>query len=141
MATAQLNSTIHELWEASPCEYIYDAELPTDSLVFSRWPTEPVAESQLNFAKLASEWRSATAGLPRVKDKVSHSTYLRIIYWGSEAIPHILADLENSEEPAHWFEALGRITGSDPVPQQDRGNLKRMAEAWIRWGRKKNLTF
>jgi hypothetical protein len=35
----------------------------------------------------------------------------------------------------HWFVALKRIAGEDPVPPQARGDLDRMAEAWLSWGR------
>jgi len=51
---------------------------------------------------------------------------------GREALPLILGALRR--EPDHWFVALRRITGEDPVPEDARGDLHRMAEAWLRWG-------
>jgi len=36
----------------------------------------------------------------------------------------------------HWHRALRQITGADPVPPADRGNLDKAAEAWLRWGKK-----
>jgi hypothetical protein len=44
----------------------------------------------------------------------------------------ILAELE--ARPDHWFWALNAITGSDPVPQADRGIMEKMAKAWLAWG-------
>jgi len=31
--------------------------------------------------------------------------------------------------------ALSYLTGANPVAPKDRGNLKRMKDAWLRWGR------
>ena len=42
---------------------------------------------------------------------------------------------ELRREPDHWFVALKRITGADPVPAEARGDLDRMAEAWLNWSR------
>lgn len=105
-------------------------------LISCDWPSEPIAEESRLFNDLANEWCEQTAGLPRVIDKLKHSTYQRIINWGENAVPHILADLrDNIEHPKHWFEALQGITGADPVPAKDRGDIRKMAEAWIKWGR------
>lgn len=103
-------------------------------LVASSCPIYPVSERAKLFRSLADEWRRQTAGLPRVKDRISHPLYLQIIDWGEDAVPHILSELMN-REPDHWFEALSQITGADPVPLQSRGNVREMADAWVRWGR------
>lgn len=104
------------------------------TLVASSCPIFPVSEEAKLFRSLADEWRRQTAGLPRVKDRLSHPVYLQIIDWGEDAVPHILSELMN-REPDHWFEALSQITGANPVPLQSRGNVREMADAWVRWGR------
>ena len=104
------------------------------TLVASSCPIYPVSEEAKLFRSLADEWRRKTAGLPRVKDRISHPLYLQIIDWGEDAVPHILSELMN-REPDHWFEALSQITGANPVPLQSRGNVREMADAWVRWGR------
>ena len=104
------------------------------TLVASSCPIYPVSEEAKLFRSLADEWRRKTAGLPRVKDRISHPLYLQIIDWGEDAVPHILSELMN-REPDHWFEALSQITGANPVPLQSRGNVREMADAWGRWGR------
>jgi len=38
-----------------------------------------------------------------------------------------------TEGAENW--ALPRITGADPVPECDRGNIAKMSAAWLRWGR------
>ncbi len=47
-------------------------------------------------------------------------------------VPYIIQDmLENG--PNHWFNALSRITGANPITKDIVGNLDKMADAWITW--------
>lgn len=55
---------------------------------------------------------------------------------GHTAIRLIL--LEMKKRPGHWFWALKSITGEDPVLPEQRGRMKEMTQAWLRWGREKN---
>jgi hypothetical protein len=53
---------------------------------------------------------------------------------GGKAIPLILQQLENNpDDPDHWFWALHALTGVDPVPAEDRGDMRGMARAWLEW--------
>ena len=36
-------------------------------------------------------------------------------------------------------DATAEITGANPVPPEDSGNIRRMATAWLAWGRAKGL--
>ena len=58
--------------------------------------------------------------------------YQAIIRMGKPAIPFILDELRR--EPDHWFVALKQITGEDPIPEEARGNMRGMADAWLKWG-------
>jgi hypothetical protein len=60
-------------------------------------------------------------------------TYQEIIAMGTPAIPWLLREL--STDIHHWGYALEKITGENPVPEQDAGDLRRVAEAWIKWGK------
>ena len=55
---------------------------------------------------------------------------------GPDVVPFILAELE--KEMGHWFPALYAITEADPVPEEDRGNMKKMRDAWLAWGKAQN---
>lgn len=72
-----------------------------------------------------------------ITDMVMLPSYQKIIGMGWAAVPFILEDLQN--EPQHWFWALRAITDVDPVPQEDSGNIQKMAEAWLRWGRQNSI--
>lgn len=85
------------------------------------------------FRRLVVEWKARKSHSSCIEDMALHIAYQRIIGMGPEAVPLILAELE--KEPDHWFWALYAITEADPVPEEDRGNLRKMAAAWIRWGK------
>jgi hypothetical protein len=52
---------------------------------------------------------------------------------GEVVVPLLLRDLEINRR--HWFSALAAITGANPVSEEDAGNIPRMADAWLQWGR------
>ena len=89
------------------------------------------------FLELAEEWRGDTKVLSSIPGKAMHWAYQRIIGMGEPALPLILRELER--KPDHWFWALTAITGQDPVPPEDAGNIRKMTEAWLRLGRQRGL--
>lgn len=89
------------------------------------------------FRRLRDQWESETAHLSSVTKIILHPAYQRIIGLGPSVVPLLLREIEG--EPRDWFWALSAITGRQPVPPEDAGNLRRMAEAWLAWGRANNL--
>lgn len=83
------------------------------------------------FHRLASRWRTDTAFQSSVHQMATHPAYQEIIGMGRDAIPLILRELERDAD--HWFWALRSITGIDPVPPANRGNVREMANAWLSW--------
>jgi hypothetical protein len=84
------------------------------------------------FAQLTKEWKASKGAAARATKMARHPAYQEIISMGQLAVPMILDEL--SSKPDHWFVALNSITGADPVPEGDKGDLKAMARAWIEWG-------
>lgn len=89
------------------------------------------------FDRLASRWRTDTLVVSTVQAMTLHPAYQEIVGMGPEAVPLLLSELRR--HPDHWFPALRAITGVDPVPTADRGNIKRMTEAWLTWGKDQQL--
>ena len=90
------------------------------------------------FQRLAEQWRQERGAESSLTKIAMCPSYQKIIAMGPTAVPMILRELESEgDEPDHWFWALGAITGADPVPYEARGNMVRMAEAWIDWGRQR----
>lgn len=90
---------------------------------------------QQKFSRLAAQWKDETAHVSLAAQRAIHPAYQRIIGIGPDAIPLILEELQRS--PDDWFWALNAITEADPVPDENKGNLAKMASAWIQWGRKR----
>lgn len=84
------------------------------------------------FERLADEWERERPRGVDIEQMTSHPAYRQIIDMGMPAVPWLLRRLE--QRPGHWFTALNRITGAQPVPPKSQGNLKAMAEAWLNWG-------
>jgi hypothetical protein len=92
--------------------------------------TEPMETTEEKFRRLASVWRAQTAYVSSSSDLVAHPAFREIVGMGPAVIPLLLRELENRTGP--WHRALRQITGADPVPPADRGNLDKAAEAWLR---------
>jgi hypothetical protein len=88
-------------------------------------------EEERQFAALAAEWLDDMADRSVISFR--HPAYKKIIEMGEPAVPLLLRELEKSS--GHWFEALRKITGKDPVPHEARGNFARMREAWLAFGK------
>jgi hypothetical protein len=91
-----------------------------------------------DFRRLTAEWKGQAEFLSSPTAIAELPAYRAIIDMGSAAIPLILGEL--GREPDHWFVALKRITGEDPAPEDARGDLDRMAQAWLTWGRLHGIT-
>jgi hypothetical protein len=92
-------------------------------------------EELARFHILAERWKKETAHQSNMAKKALHPAYQKIIGMGERVVPLLLAELRR--EPDDWFWALHAITGANPVPSANRGNLRAMAEAWLQWGSEK----
>jgi hypothetical protein len=94
---------------------------------------QPPQSIEEQFQQLAATWLRETAHVSSSNDLVAHPAFQEIVGMGFAVIPLLLRELECRS--GHWHRALRRITGADPVPPADRGNLDRAAEAWLRGGK------
>lgn len=85
------------------------------------------------FRRLEKIWTAETGYLSNPSEIVGHAAFQEIITMGDAVIPLMLRDLE--ERPRLWVWALADITGASPVPDSERGNIAKMSEAWLRWGK------
>lgn len=97
-------------------------------------PASQQAESvEQKFQRLAAVWRAETGHFSSITRVSNHPAYQEIISLGQAVVPSLLRDLQ--KEPEHWFVALRAITGAQPVSSDDRGQIDKMAEAWLRWAK------
>jgi hypothetical protein len=86
------------------------------------------------FRRLAAEWKQQSRYLSNTAQMAMLPSYQRIIGMGLPAVPFLLEELQR--EPNQWFWALEAITEENPVPAEANGKVRRMAEAWIEWGKR-----
>src|SRR5689334_18112769 len=84
----------------------------------------PAEDLEQRFELLARAWHEAVAHHSSSRIRDSHPAYQETIGMGLAVVPLLLRDLEANRR--HWFAALAVITGADPVPREDRGNIPRM---------------
>src|SRR5262245_64070703 len=89
------------------------------------------------FGRLASEWKEQSRHLSNTAQMAMLRPYQKIIGMGWDAVPLILAELQR--EPDQWFWALEAITDENPVPAEDAGKVRLMAQAWVEWGKQQGL--
>jgi len=98
-----------------------------------RGSSEPAETREEKFRRLAAICSAETAYVSSTTELVAHPAFQEIVRMGPPIIPLILREVQNRS--GHWHRALRQITGADPVPVADRGNMDKAAEAWLRWGK------
>ncbi len=94
---------------------------------------QPAETVENRFRRLEAIWLAEVGFSSSSTELRNHPAFQEIIGLGEAVVPLMLRDLE--ERPRLWVWALPRITGADPVPASDRGNIAKMSAAWLRWGR------
>lgn len=89
------------------------------------------------FRKHETKWTRDTRYSSSLSDKYLHPSYARIIGMGPSVVPLILQRLK--QQPNDWFYALRAITGANPVRPGDAGDMQKMAQIWLAWGKKRGL--
>lgn len=98
-------------------------------------PEKSVDTLQGRFEHLVHDWMRDIRFTNSMDEIVKSKSLQSIIGLGTVAIPMILEDLQKS--PKHWFYALQKVTGENPVAKKYAGNLEKMTEIWVKWGKKK----
>jgi hypothetical protein len=93
-------------------------------------PTETVEQ---RFRRLEEIWSREVGHFSSPSVLLNHPAFQEIVGLGEAVVPLMLRDLE--QRPRLWVWALPKITGADPVPTPDRGKIRKMGEAWLRWGK------
>jgi len=85
----------------------------------------------LKFNYFKSVWKEEKKLISSPSKIQSLESYNKILELGEKVLPLIIDDLKN--EPDFWFEALRRLTGTDPVEEKNKGNVELMSKDWINW--------
>ena len=86
------------------------------------------------FLTLKEKWKEETLFVSSGSEIISNSAYQEIISLGKVAIPWIIRELKKTND--HWFYALEKITGVNPIGKENIGLVEKMKEDWILWAKK-----
>jgi hypothetical protein len=103
-------------------------------------PTAKQLEAvERRFRELEALWVRETGHLSSSTRMRNHAAFQEIIELGQAVVPLMLRDLQ--ERPRLWVWALPVITGEDPVPPADSGEIAKMTQAWLQWGKAKGYSW
>lgn len=117
----------------------FDSRLVAGGVTGVEITSDPIPPAtRRRFDRLARKWKSETLFTSAIDDMAMNSNYQQIIGMGPVVVPLILGRLK--ERPDFWFWALTAITGTNPIPARDLGNIKKMRDAWLGWGRQRGYS-
>lgn len=100
-------------------------------------PRHQHEEIRREFETHEKKWKADTRFISAPSQRYLHPSYVRIIGLGTPVVPLILKSMEKN--PFDWFFALRATTGANPVTSDMAGDVRRMAQAWVEWGKSKGL--
>lgn len=89
-------------------------------------------ELERRFDELVERWINETGGDSSGLKVFAHPAYHKILDMGQDVLPLIFRHLESGGY--HWYGALAKLTGADPVPD-DMYDRSQVRELWLAWGR------
>ena len=130
----------HYVGVIEPSEPEFDLADHIDTTIARERPNETIDNSdtvdERIFLLNRRLWLKERGATSSVSEIINCRSYQAIIAMGDKVVPLILKQLEmEGDDPDHWFYALSVITGADPITDEIRGDMKRMAEAWLIWGK------
>jgi len=83
------------------------------------------------FVVLRDRWKEETLFVSSGTLLISNSAYKSIIHMGRLTIPWIFREMKKNDD--HWFYALEKITGTNPIKPENVGIIEKMKEDWFNW--------
>lgn len=97
-------------------------------------PARTAQALEQEVARLLRRWREETAYQSSSTAMTGHPAYRELIALGTAALPYLFRDLQQTGD-GHLSKALTAITGAHPIPAEARGQVRQIAETWVRWAR------
>lgn len=94
-------------------------------------PVNTAESIEQHVARLLKRWREETAYLSSSSAITGHPAYQELIELGPVALPFLFRDLEQTGD-GYLSKALTALTGAHPIPADERGQVRKIAETWLR---------
>ena len=135
----EIQSTNPNLGGTLPSYYpTWDASFATNIEMLPQWTglgdtNESRRNIQQEFRRFKKQWISETKHESLTTRMMIHPCYSSIVAMGHSIVPSVFKELEKRPS-VRWFPILRAITGISPmVPEQARGDVQQMADAWLEW--------
>ncbi|MCA8907270.1 MAG: hypothetical protein KDA64_05195 [Rhodospirillaceae bacterium] len=83
------------------------------------------------FDALLRNWRYKARSMSSSDQIINLPEFARIVEMGKKVVPLIINELRS--RPDHLVAAMVLITGESPITDRERGDMYKMADAWIDW--------
>ncbi|MSV28292.1 MAG: hypothetical protein EXQ52_06050 [Bryobacterales bacterium] len=105
-------------------------------------PHAPASESlEKRFFQQADKWQRETGHLSSPTQRMMHPSYQAILGMGidneHEIVVLLIRDMQQRGRP--WFGALSYITKENPINRADAGEMDKMINSWVKWGKSRGL--
>ena len=90
-----------------------------------------------HFDNLKLLWLEETKMSSNVFITLKHPAHIKIIELGIDVLPMLLHDLRDNKN--HWFYTLSIITNHNPIKTKNLGNIDKMIDDWLEWGKSNNF--
>lgn len=92
--------------------------------------------ARMIFNAISKSWKNNTAHLSSSTEIANHEDMrilLEIFGKAESLLPYILEDMQKGS--VEWVHVLPVITGENPVSEENAGNIQKMADTWLEWGK------
>lgn len=98
------------------------------------------AEFEVTVARLATEWRRATAVMSSSAQRTEHPTFAQLVALGAKALPIFIEQLAYGEYV--WLEVVAALAGEEApnLSTDELGSRAAAAHAWVNWWGQRNLS-
>jgi len=94
----------------------------------------PAETVEQHVQRLLASWRKEMAVISSSTVRSAHPAYRELIALGTAALPFIFRDMEQTRD-GHLSRVLVEITGARPIPADERGQVRAIADRWLKWAR------
>ena len=89
------------------------------------------------FEEWSAEWLADTLLVSSTHEMMRHPRFHDLVALDHVAARSAVLKLRDGDIQIQWFLLLSRITGDNPVPEEQRGMLREMAARWVEYGEKR----
>lgn len=81
--------------------------------------------------RLLDQWDDDVMVISSMEQIMEHPHVEALMSLGEDVVPLVIERMKSGNLSWGYFSLLHRLTGVDPVPEEERGKVQAMAQRWI----------